>query len=650
MLFYPENVKINYEQELNQEQLRVVKNGDGPCLVLAGAGSGKTRTLIYRVAYLLEKGVPANRILLVTFTNKAANEMLTRVEKILKYQPTGLWGGTFHSVANRILRLFSKHLDLTPNFNILDQEDSKNLVKNCFKELNLPADKHFPKSDLIHKIISLAANFNQPIEKIIARKFDNLTDRYLPYILQISQEYVEKKKRAHALDFDDLLFYWNKLLEEKPQVREKLAHQFQYILVDEYQDTNHIQGQIVKNLAGAEKNILVVGDDAQSIYSFRGADVNNILKFPEEFPNCQIFKLETNYRSTPEILALANHSIKQNKKQFKKDLKTNKENFVKPMVIGLIDTEAEANFIISEILRLHDEEGLKWQDIAILFRSHFQSLETEMVFNKEGVPYEMRGGLRFFEQAHVKDVLAYLKVIANHKDEIAWQRLLLLQAGIGDVNARKVFIVARELKDLADVLAFDFSLVLPNKVFEAWRGLAHILKALLATDKTLVNELIKIVLHSDYLEYLKANYDNAEERSDDLKELVVFAGKYDSLSDFLADVALSENFKKNKAGENKKEDAVILSTIHQAKGLEWDTVFVLGLVDGQFPHAKIFQNPIEIEEERRLFYVATTRAENRLYLTYSVFNNYGATVNKPSQFIRELPEEVYEKMTENAII
>jgi len=644
MLFYPRNIKIDYEQELNSEQLRVVKNGDGPCLVLAGAGSGKTRTLIYRVAYLLAQGVPANRILLMTFTNKAANEMLSRVESILKSKPTGLWGGTFHSLANRILRLFGRHLNLSANFNILDEEDAKNLLKNCVKELNLPSDKHFPKSDLIHKIISLANNFNQPLEKIIVRKFDYLEEKYLPHILQIEGEYKEKKKRASALDFDDLLFYWNKLLEENLAVRQKLSSQFQYILVDEYQDTNHIQGKIIKNLAGREKNILVVGDDAQSIYSFRGADVNNILKFPDEFPNCQIFKLETNYRSTPEILELANHSIKKNKRQFKKILQTNKNNSVKPVLVGMIDTENEANFVIAEILRLHDEDGLKWSEMAVLFRSHFQSLETEMALNKEGIPYEMRGGLRFFEQAHIKDILAYLKIIANHKDEVAWQRLLLLQAGIGDVNAKKIFNVAKELKNLADVLNFDFSLILPLKVYESWQELRHTMKAFLAIPGNKTGDLIKIVLNSNYLDYLKNNYDNAEERSADLKELTVFAAKYNSLSDFLSDVALSESFKNKNVNENKKENALILSTIHQAKGLEWDTVFVIGLVDGQFPHAKIFQNPIEIEEERRLFYVAVTRAENKLYLTYSIFNNYGATVNKPSQFIRELPESVYERM------
>ncbi len=644
MLFYPENIKIKYSEELNSEQLPVVVGGDGPCLVLAGAGSGKTRTLIYRVAYLLERGIPASKILLVTFTNKAAKEMLTRVEKILGYQPAGLWGGTFHSVGNRILRLFGKHLDLAPNFNILDAEDSKNLIKNAVKELNLPIDKHFPKSDLIHKMISLSANFNWSLEKTLAKKFDYLDDKYTAIILTIAEKYTKKKKTANALDFDDLLAYWNKLLEEHQQVREKLANQFEYVLVDEYQDTNFIQGQIIKNLAGSSKNILVVGDDAQSIYSFRGADVNNILKFPDEFPNCQIFKLENNYRSTPEILDLANAAIKFNQRQYKKELRTNKESFNKPIVAGLIDEEAQAGFVVEEILRLHEEEGLPWQDMAVLFRSHFLSLETEMGLNKNGVPYEMRGGLRFFEQAHVKDILAYLKILANPKDEIAWQRILMFQTGVGDINARKIFTVIQNLNDLAEILSFDFSQILSARTSDGWRQLSYLLKSLEREDKNNIANLVQIILRSDYLEYLKANYDNHEERLEDLQGLVSFTAKYDSLTNFLTDATLSENFKKQDQPDTEKPEAVVLSTIHQAKGLEWDTVFVIGLSDGQFPHAKVFQNPIEIEEERRLFYVATTRAENRLYLAYAVFNNFGATVNKMSQFIRELPEDVYEKI------
>lgn len=644
MLFYPENIKIKYDRELNSEQLGVVLGGDGPCLVLAGAGSGKTRTLIYRVAYLLERGVPANKILLMTFTNKAAKEMTERVEKLLKYKPGGLWSGTFHSLGNRVLRLFGNHLGLAPHFNILDAEDSKNLIKNCVKELNLPTDKHFPKSESIHKMISLATNFNWPLEKAIAKKFDNLNEKYVPYVLQVAENYQTKKQAAASLDFDDLLLYWNKLLEEYPIVRQKMVSQFEYILVDEYQDTNHIQGKIVRNLANDKKNILVVGDDAQSIYSFRGADVNNILKFPDEFPGCQIFRLETNYRSTPEILSLANESIKFNKRQHKKELRTGKDNFAKPMVVGLIDGEAEARFVVGEILRLKEEEGLKWSEIAVLFRSHYQSLETEMMLNKEVIPYEMRGGLRFFEQAHVKDILAYLKILANFKEEIAWQRILMFQTGVGEANARKIFMVMQSLNNLTEVLSFDFSQILTAKTLEGWRQLSYLLKSLVREEMNNVSNLVQLILKSDYLAYLKANYDNPEERLEDLESLISFAAKYDSLNNFLADAMLSENFKKQDRAGEEQRDAVVLSTIHQAKGLEWDSVFVIGLSDGQFPHAKVFQNPLEIEEERRLFYVATTRAENRLYLTYAVFNNFGGTVNKISQFIKELPEEVYEKI------
>jgi len=334
--------KIDYRSELNEEQYRAVTQGDGPCLVLAGAGSGKTRTLVYRVAYLLERGVKPNRILLVTFTNKAAKEMLSRIDSLLKTATKGLWGGTFHHIGNRLLRQYGSAIGLKPNFNILDAEDAKALVKAALASVAIPEDKYFPKAEMIYKIISLAANLSRPLAEVIDWRFGQIDKDYVPLIEQIAASYQQRKNQSNALDFDDLLSLWARLLRESPEVRQKLANQFEHVLVDEYQDTNHLQGEIVAALAGASPNIFVVGDDSQSIYSFRGADVNNILDFPKIFPQAQTFKLETNYRSTPEILALANQSISYNQNQFVKKLKTNKPAGSRPAVVPLSDRSQQA--------------------------------------------------------------------------------------------------------------------------------------------------------------------------------------------------------------------------------------------------------------------------------------------------------------------
>ncbi|MFA4871849.1 MAG: ATP-dependent helicase [Patescibacteria group bacterium] len=639
------NFSIDYKKELNEEQYRVVTQGDGPCLVLAGAGSGKTRALVYRVAYLLEKGVKPNRILLATFTNKAAKEMLNRIEVLLKSQPRGLWGGTFHHLGNRLLRMYGKHIGLEPNFNILDEEDSKTIVKSCYGSVAVPDDKYFPKADVIRKIISLGANLARPVAEIIEDRFSYLDKNYISLIEGIAENYQAKKKSANSLDYDDLLLEWNRLLLASAEIREKLATQFQYILVDEYQDTNHIQGEIINHLAGREQNVLVVGDDSQSIYSFRGAEVRNILTFPEDFPNCKTFRLETNYRSTPEILNLANESIRNNENQFEKKLKTDKSSGAKPVLAALADGDQQADFICQRILDLQEEEGSGLNNIAVLFRAHYQSLELEMELNKRNIPYIMRGGLRFFEQAHIKDIIAYLKILNNIHNEISWQRLLQLQSGIGSANAQKIWQKIAELPSLKEVINYPFAEFIASKVFSGWLGVKNDLEKLAAIDVNDIAALIESVLHSSYNNYLKNNYENYQDRIDDLEQLVIFAGAYDSREKFLADVALSEGFHgETIAGyEDGANEAITLSTIHQAKGLEWKAVFVIGLVDGQFPHAKVFEKPAEMEEERRLFYVATTRAQDQLYLTYPLFGLGGGQINQLSQFIKELPEDVYEE-------
>jgi len=637
------NLKIDYKNELNEEQYKVVTSGDGPCLVLAGAGSGKTRTLVYRVAYLLENGVTPNRILLVTFTNKAAKEMTSRIELLLKNKPKGLWSGTFHHMGNRLLRIYGQEIGIDSNFNILDSEDSKSLVKLCRSNMALPDDKYFPKADLIHKIISLSANLKDPITDIIRRRFSQIDENYIPIIERISQLYREKKTQSNSLDFDDLLYQWNRLLLESEKVRTKLARQFKYILVDEYQDTNHIQGEIINHLAGGDQNVLVVGDDSQSIYSFRGAIVDNILNYPKDFKSVKTFKLETNYRSTPEILKLANTSINCNKNKFEKNLHTNKPSADKPALVALEDAYGQADFVCQRILDLQKEEGINLNEMVILFRAHFQSLELEMELNKRSIPYVMRGGLRFFEQAHIKDVVAYLRILANHLDEVSWQRVLQLQAGVGPATVNNIWQQIKQSCSLDQTLNQVFSL--SAKAFVGWTEAKNLLTKLQSMDITDISSLINMILKSGYEKMVKNNFDNPQDRLADLEQLSIFSARYESLEKFLADTALGESFKGSSIVENKEvaDEAVVLSTIHQSKGLEWKVVFIISLVDGQFPNAKSFDNRHDLEEERRMFYVATTRAQDQLYLTYPIFSYNSGNINQVSQFISELPEDVYEK-------
>lgn len=635
--------KIDYQAELNEEQYKVVTTGDGPCLVLAGAGSGKTRTLVYRVAYLLEKGVDPSRILLVTFTNKAAKEMVSRIESLLHNQPKGLWGGTFHHIGNRLLRIYGREIGIEPNFNILDSDDAKNLIKLCRQTMASPDDKYFPKADLIHKIISLAANLKEPLMEIISRRFSHLEENYIPILERINQLYQDKKKQSNALDFDDLLYQWNRLLLESERIRTKLSQQFEYILVDEYQDTNHIQGEIINQLAGLKKNILVVGDDSQSIYSFRGAVVENILNFPKDWPQVKTFKLETNYRSTPEILALANQSINCNKNKFAKNLRTHKKSGAKPALVALSDSYAQADFVCQRILDLQREEGINLGEIAVLFRAHFQSLELEMEMNKRNIPYVMRGGLRFFEQAHIKDVIAYLRILANHLDEVAWQRILQLQTGIGPATIGALWRQIQTAGSLTQILSQSFNL--SNKAAMGWSSARNLLLKLQSMPLTDLSSLIETIMMSGYQKIVRNNFDNAQDRLADLEQLGIFSSRYDSLEKFLADTALGESFKGSGIIENKGSqiEAVALSTIHQAKGLEWKAVFVISLVDGQFPNLKAYEHKSDMEEERRMFYVAVTRAQDQLYLTYPTFSYNSGNVNYYSQFIKELPTGVYEK-------
>jgi DNA helicase-2/ATP-dependent DNA helicase PcrA len=627
--------KRDLTKELNEEQYRVVTEGDGPCLVLAGAGSGKTRTIVYRVAYLLSKGVPAESILLLTFTNKAADEMMTRISELAGTggaRPNVI-GGTFHSVANRLLRTNSGSVGFDARFTILDQDDARTLMKACVKESGHgDKERKFPSPAVIQAVASYARNAMRTVADIIERRHPGLI-QHQGAIMDIVERYDAKKRMSNAMDFDDLLLNFHGLLDGDSSVREALRNRFRYVLVDEYQDTNALQSRIVRLLTGDGGNVLAVGDDAQSIYSFRAADVRNILDFPSQYEGTKTFRLETNYRSTPEILDLANDVINTNVDQFRKELSSVKAPGVKPTVVPKASASQEATFVADTIETLLDDEGVPASEVAVLFRATHHSQQLEFELMRRGIEYDYRGGLRFFDRAHVKDVLAFLRLRQNVADEAAWRRVLAFQRGIGETTAGKIVARMREFPRLEDVLVAPIAL--GAKATLGWNDLCDTLHMFISVQDGNTSELITTILASPYIDHLEAEYPNARERIEDIERLSLFAEQFDSIDQFLAEVALNDAVTqgdRHRSGKGK----VVLSTIHQAKGLEWDTVFVLHLANSAFPNRKAALEEGGLEEERRLFYVAVTRAKRTLYLCYPQrfgFDAYG--IEQPSMFLAE---------------
>ncbi|MFA6307448.1 MAG: ATP-dependent helicase [Patescibacteria group bacterium] len=629
---------IDFKNELNQEQYEVVTAGKGPHLVLAGAGSGKTRTLVYRAAWLLNQGVKPEKILLLTFTNKAASEMLGRVKSLLGFKLEAklpLWGGTFHSLANRLLRFYGKYIDIKSDFTIIDSDDSDNLLKLISKDYlsSLPA-KHRPSPAIIRETISFATNSGINIASSLETKFPEWII-LLENIEKIASEYKRRKKESNVLDFDDLLVFW-KVLSEHPEAGKILQNKWEYVLVDEYQDTNNIQAEIIFNICKLHNNILAVGDDAQSIYSFRAADIRNILEFPDKFKKTKVHKLETNYRSTPEILDVANQIIAANIHQFPKNLKAVRESHVRPELAALMTPTQEATFIVDRIEQYFDK-GLRADQIAILFRAASYSQNLEMELNRRGINYEMRGGLRFFERAHIKDVLAYIKVLGNYRDEVAWRRILQMEEGIGPVTAFRIYQQIVETSDLSKLRESGFNMT--DKAGESWSQILMVIDDLLKNKTANVSKLINIIIEF-YHSYLKEKFTDYRQRQDDLEQLAIFATGYDSLDLFLSEISLQESFSGRES--DKKQDNIILSTVHQAKGLEWEAVFVINMTDQSFPHPLCVKEE-EREEERRLFYVAATRAARYLYLTYpmSMVRYDGFHSLKPSPFLADIDSNLF---------
>jgi len=665
---------IDYAAELNEQQLAAVTAPPGPLLVIAGAGSGKTRTLTYRVAYLLENGVDARNILLLTFTNKAARQMLDRVSNLLPVDAAGIWGGTFHSIGNRMLRRHGSALGYSSGFTIMDREDQKDLIATVVASSGIdPKEMRFPKANVLADIFSFVVNTERPIEELLAEKFPY----FLPLLEQIKDvqaRYERKKKATNSLDFDDLLEKTLRMLLEHEHIARVYRRQFQFILVDEYQDTNKIQADFIDILAREHQNVMVVGDDAQSIYSWRGANFQNILEFPKRYPKAQVFRIELNYRSVPEILEVANSAIAANVKQFKKNLSATRDSkAMKPALVALNDGSEQAQFVAQRVLELRDE-GVELNEIAVLYRAHYHAVELQLEFSRRGIPYQITSGIRFFEQAHIKDVASFIRFVANPRDEVAFKRMVRLLPGIGGKIAENLWNGWEKSLDSVIVAAVAergpgpttpateaaaagdrscsigerlLKLSISTRSKKMWEQLAQTLDEIAPNGKpNPPSAMIVSVVEAIYDDYAKANFTNYELRREDLNQLASFARQFTNAQEFLSQLALISNvdaeLAPNAAADN---EAVNLSSVHQAKGLEFHTVFVIWLTDGMFPSSRSLETRDAIEEERRLFYVAITRARDELYLSYPHMRlnaGFGDVFQRPSRFLKEIPIKLLE--------
>lgn len=631
--------KVNYEEDLNEAQLEAVKSKDGPILVIAGAGSGKTKTLTYRVARLIEDGIKPENILLLTFTKKAASEMLSRATIVLDNRCEKVAGGTFHSFANIILRKYSKLLGLKNNFTIMDRADCEDVINHIVGQLFPKKEKRFPKKSTFLDIYSKSINKVTPTKQIIADEFPQFA-HCEDKIIEVHKAYVAYKRENSVLDYDDLLLYIKLLLENNDGLRKRLSNEYKYIMVDEYQDTNTLQADVIRLLASEHNNIMAVGDDAQSIYSFRGANYRNILDFPRLFENTKIIKLEQNYRSTQNILKLTNEIISKAKEKYTKNLFSN---IVSPQVPALIcakDTQMEADFICQRILELLDED-ISLSDICVLTRNARMSYNLEIELSKRAIPFQKFGGPKFMETAHIKDVVAHLRVILNPDDVISLTRILLLLKGVGASTVNNIMpIIKGDLKP-------DIKL-LPSNKSQSLTPLFNTLGQLRDYSTTKKPEEIVSAVINYYRPILKDKYDDFSKREKDLDHFEYLSTQYSNLEDFISDLALEppDASVEGMYKKNSDDEALTISTIHSAKGLEWDSVFIIGAVDGRFPSAYSFNSEEEMDEELRLMYVATTRAKNNLYITYPV-DMYDYSMNmvlsKPSRFLDGIPDDILER-------
>jgi len=629
---------------LNPEQFQAATAGEGPLLVLAAAGTGKTRTLVHRVAYLIEQGVPADRILLLTFTNRAAREMRERAEKLVGDPVQSIWSGTFHSICARLLRRYGGSLGYQPGFQILDEDDQKKLIGELIKT-TAKDPKDFPKKEVIAKMISEAANESRPIDLIAARWQTKVAGFTIEEVVEIASKYEARKRELGAMDFDDLLVNGLKLLKTQDRVREMLQEHFLYVLVDEYQDTNGLQAEFTDILAAKHRNILAVGDDFQCIYTWRGAQIENILEFPKRWPGCRTIKLERNYRSVPGVLNVANVVMRDAPNQFEKTLRAFRpEAGEKPYLFTVYDSKAQANEIFRVVSQMR-QNGYRYSDMAILYRSHYQSIDVQMTLARLKIPFRITSGVGVFEQVHVKDVLAYLRLIVHEQDELSFLRLVQLLPGVGEKTAKTYWSrLGMSFNGNSKECREALGGLLGAKAKPLWPQLSKCFEcAYEHLEEESIGEIIEDFCDLYYEDYLRKEYEDseAEDRLNDLKELASqIAANPGGLEAFLADVALMTNLDVRKNDPNL--DRVTLSTVHQAKGMEWPVVIVPWLSEGMFPSGKAVEEG-RVDEERRLFYVVVTRAKDQLYLFTPQIHSKpdgGMYPVEPSVFVKEIPQNL----------
>ncbi len=629
------------QNELNPAQFEFATSEESVLLGLAGPGSGKTRALIYRAAHLVKCGTRPEQLLLLTFTNKAAGEMKERLEGLLGFLPRELWAGTFHSTGARILRRHAHLLGRTSNFTIFDEDDSRAAMKKILASFSISDEdrKLIMQRGLLGRIISQARNSGLTIKEVMEEDYPYRLE-FLDTVNNVAEQYEQRKRENNAFDFDDLLLYWLDLFEQYPEVKEQYCQRFKHLLVDEFQDTNVIQARIIDLFTGSS-DVCVVGDDAQSIYAFRHARVGNILSFPEKYSGCNVVRMEQNYRSTPEIVELANASISHNRKQLPKKLFSTNPTGAVPVIARVFDSRQEAFFVLQTIRELQNN-GVSLNEMAVLYRSSYLTPEVEFALAREGINYRTYGGIKFFQKAHVKDVLAYLKVIYNPFDENSWRRIATLQQGLGPATFDKLWAKLKEYEN--PLQAALEAKETPTRGKEGWTELCQVLGALYKSDQSYVPGLITMIMDYNYDRILKQNYpDQYEERYSGIERLAIYAERFDATASFIESLALEESvFADTNTAMAGPGEQMTLSTIHSAKGKEWDCVFLIGMNQGQFPSGRVCSE--NLDEERRLFYVASTRARRYLFLTTyrEDYRNYGATSEGPSQFLRELPTECYE--------
>ncbi len=624
-----EKIITEIMNELDAEQRNAVLNSFGKSVVIAGPGSGKTRVITYKIAYLLGNGVKPSEILLVTFTRAAAKEMIERAQKVTKRELSGMLSGTFHHVCNVLLRRYGSSIGLKPNFTILDEDDSVDLMKLVRSRFvtSKQMSKALPTPNELYSLYSFMNNTLQtPYEVIVkrAKRWINVID----VIENIFKEYAIEKEKQNVLDYDDLLLKMLMLLEEKPDVRERISSQFKWILVDEFQDTNILQLKIVQLLSQVHNNLFVVADDAQSIYSFRGARFENVKEIME---GANVFKIQTNYRSTDKIVELVNSMIPRS--SVPKKLRAVRYSSQKPVVVNTYDHFDEARFVAQRIIE-HVNDGANYSDIAVIYRAHSHSLELQLELSKNNIPFKILSGLRFTETAHAKDVIAFLKILENPYDVISWIRILKMLENVGDVKAERI---ANEITSTEDPIGRFLSLNVKSANIDV---LKNVIYNSLGKGPS---EQIRNFYEDFYQSILEYHYQDFRDREEDIERLIEMASFYNSTEEFLSELIISEA---RDAELDRNEDEggkVTLTTVHQAKGLEWKIVFVIGVNPGDFPHFLALKDG-SLDEEERLFYVAITRAKDMLYITHSVFSrsDYFRTGKIERDFVEDIPPYLVE--------